>query len=553
MAINTFPNSATFSSIALTSGTITSTPVGIHDIANKEYVDATAGGINFHESVDHATTTALPTCTYNNGSSGVGATLTASANGALSIDGFAVSTADRVLIKNQANQAQNGVYVVTQTGSAGTPFILTRASDFNTAGSGPNQIDAGDFFLVTTGTVNANTAWVQQTPLPITIGTTAIVFVQFGGGTGGSGTVTSVDITPGTGISATGGPITTSGSITVTNTAPDQTVVLTQGGTTTITGTYPNFTISSADQYVGTVTSVSGTGTVNGLTLSGTVTSSGSLTLGGTLSGIANSALTNSSITINGSAISLGGSVSVGTVTSVAALTLGTSGTDLSSTVATGTSTPVITLNVPTASATNRGALSAADWSTFNGKQAALISGTNIKTINGSSILGSGDLTVSGTVTGFWAATVDKLTSTQASSSTTLGNVTQLVEAMVANGVYTVDCFVTFQSAATTTGLNLGFTSPSGSICQLEVVVPITSTAAASQLRTIFPNAAATNTGNVIGTGVTAINSNHTARISGIVTCGATPGNFQVQFASEVNASAVTLQIGSSLVMQRIA
>jgi hypothetical protein len=57
-----------------------------------------------------------------------------------------------------------------------------------------------------------------------------------------------------------------------------------------------------------------------------------------------------------------------GTVTSVAALTLGTTGTDLSSTVANGTTTPVITLNVPTASATNRGALSAADWTTFNGK-----------------------------------------------------------------------------------------------------------------------------------------------------------------------------------------
>ena len=61
-----------------------------------------------------------------------------------------------------------------------------------------------------------------------------------------------------------------------------------------------------------------------------------------------------------------------GTVTSVAALTLGTTGTDLSSTVATGTTTPVITLQVPTASAANRGALSSADWSTFNGKQAAL-------------------------------------------------------------------------------------------------------------------------------------------------------------------------------------
>jgi hypothetical protein len=58
-----------------------------------------------------------------------------------------------------------------------------------------------------------------------------------------------------------------------------------------------------------------------------------------------------------------------GTVTSVAALTLGTTGTDLSSTVANGTTTPVITLNVPTASATNRGALSSTDWSTFNSKQ----------------------------------------------------------------------------------------------------------------------------------------------------------------------------------------
>jgi len=68
-----------------------------------------------------------------------------------------------------------------------------------------------------------------------------------------------------------------------------------------------------------------------------------------------------------------GGATSgTGTVTDVAALTLGTTGTDLSSTVANGTTTPAITLQVPTASAANRGALSAADWSTFNAKQAAL-------------------------------------------------------------------------------------------------------------------------------------------------------------------------------------
>jgi hypothetical protein len=91
-----------------------------------------------------------------------------------------------------------------------------------------------------------------------------------------------------------------------------------------------------------------------------------------------------------------------GTVTSVAALTIGTTGTDLSSTVATGTTTPVITLQVPTASAANRGALSSTDWSTFNGKQATLVSGTNIKTVNGTTLLGSGDL---GIITGTYGGT----------------------------------------------------------------------------------------------------------------------------------------------------
>jgi trimeric autotransporter adhesin len=91
-----------------------------------------------------------------------------------------------------------------------------------------------------------------------------------------------VSIAAGTGMSVTG----TYPSFTVTNTAPDQIVSLTGAGTTSVTGAYPNFTITSNDQYVGTVTSVSGTGTVNGISLSGTVTSSGSLTLGGTLTGV---------------------------------------------------------------------------------------------------------------------------------------------------------------------------------------------------------------------------------------------------------------------------
>lgn len=175
---NTF-NALTASSIALTTGTITTAPTSNTDIVNKQYADAIASGIHFHEAVALATTAALPANTYNNGTSGVGATLTGNANGALSVDSTLTVATERILVKNEAAGANNGVYVVTQVGSAGTPYILTRATDFDSVGTGVDQIDEGDFFLVTGGVVNLNTAWVQQTAPPITIGTTAIVFQQF--------------------------------------------------------------------------------------------------------------------------------------------------------------------------------------------------------------------------------------------------------------------------------------------------------------------------------------------------------------------------------------
>lgn len=178
------PAAGTFTSVAMTTGTITTAPTNPTDIVNRAYADSIAAGINFHQAVKYATTGALPANTYANGTGGVGATLTGNANGALTVDGYTfTSPADngtRILVKNEGNTAYNGVYTLTQAGDAGTPYILTRATDFDSAGSGVNQIDAGDFFLVTSGTANDNTSWVQQTPLPITIGTTGIVFAQFG-------------------------------------------------------------------------------------------------------------------------------------------------------------------------------------------------------------------------------------------------------------------------------------------------------------------------------------------------------------------------------------
>ena len=170
------------SSVTLTTGTISTAPSSSTDIVNKSYADSIASGVNFHAACNYATTAALSANTYNNGSSGVGATLTAVAVGTLTIDSYTLVIGDvgkRLLIKNEVTTENNGVYTLTQAGTALLPYILTRATDYDTSGSGTNEVDQGDLILVLAGTTNANTSWVQQTPLPITIGTTSIVFLQF--------------------------------------------------------------------------------------------------------------------------------------------------------------------------------------------------------------------------------------------------------------------------------------------------------------------------------------------------------------------------------------
>jgi hypothetical protein len=236
-------------------------PTGPQDVASKNYVDSVASGLDAKASVRVATTAALAANTYANGANGVGATLTANANGAIAaIDGqnvgtavnqtitnvtnstttvtatvtstaglaigqtitvagitgfttnnpngtFVVNTipsgttftyivgsaptgsytsggtvvanADRVLVKNEATAANNGIYVVTQIGTGGTPYILTRATDANTN----TTITPGLFTFVEQGATNGAQGWVLSTSGAITVGTTALSFSQFSSST----------------------------------------------------------------------------------------------------------------------------------------------------------------------------------------------------------------------------------------------------------------------------------------------------------------------------------------------------------------------------------
>ena len=145
-------------------------------LANKAYVDQVAQGLDTKPSCKYGTTANLA-ATYSNGTAGVGATLTASSNGALSVDGATPSVADRILVKDQTAAAQNGIYVVTTVGNGSTAFVLTRA----TPEDQPAELTGGAFVFVESGTANGDNGYVFTHTGAPTFGTTALDVSQFSG------------------------------------------------------------------------------------------------------------------------------------------------------------------------------------------------------------------------------------------------------------------------------------------------------------------------------------------------------------------------------------
>lgn len=337
-----FGTSPTISGASLGSSTATTQAPGDNStkVATTAYVAAALLGQDFKEAVKYATTTALPSLIYANGSSGVGATLTGVGFGALNIDSNTPSVGDRILVKNQVSTFQNGPYVVTTVGGVATLFVLTRSADFNQS----FEIDTGDSVFVSAGTTLATTTWAYNGIDQPTMGTDAITFAQ----TAGQGSFTA-----GNGISITGVSIAIDTSITVDKTTAQ---------------TLTNKTIAA------------GSNTISGLTNSNL---SGS-------AGITNANLANSSLTIGSTNVALGatvttfaGLVSVTSTTFVGALT-GNAST--ASAVAVGGITGLGT-GVATALAVNVG--SAGAFVTFGGALGTPSggTGTNITGIPAANIL----------------------------------------------------------------------------------------------------------------------------------------------------------------------
>jgi hypothetical protein len=174
-------------SVSITGGSIavTADPANALDVATKQYVDAAVSNLHIHDSVAAATTAALSgTVTYDNGTSGVGATLTLG-TALTTLDGYSLVNGDRILVKNQATSAHNGIYTWATGGT-----VLTRATNADQT----VELNGGDFFFVVHGTVNGDTGWVITASVT-TIGTSDVTFAQFSG----AGTYTA-----GTGLSLVG-------------------------------------------------------------------------------------------------------------------------------------------------------------------------------------------------------------------------------------------------------------------------------------------------------------------------------------------------------------
>ena len=178
------------------------TPTQATDASTKAYVDSVKQALDIKDSCRVATEAAI-SGTYNNGTSGVGATLTYGSNGAISVDGVTLVANNRVLVKDQSDAKQNGIYFVSTVGDGSNAAVLTRALDADSSA----DVTGGLFTFIEEGSTNADAGFVLSNVTgSATLGTTNIGFTQFSG----AGSVTA-----GAGLGKTGNTL----SVNVDNTS----------------------------------------------------------------------------------------------------------------------------------------------------------------------------------------------------------------------------------------------------------------------------------------------------------------------------------------------
>jgi hypothetical protein len=265
----------------LTSVAVTQDPVSALQLATKQYVDTlAASGIHYHDPVyvESPNTAGNLNATYNQpggAGDGVGATLTnAGTQAALTIDGVLTTVGMRVLIYNQTNAAQNGVYTVTTVGSGSTNWVLTRATDADTYSPfSPDALGQGDAFFVQAGATGAGETYICNTVGTIVFGVTNITFAQ----------ISSAQVySAGTGLTLTGTVFSITNTAVSANTygsasAVPVFAVNAQGQLTSVTNT--NIAIAASQVTSGTLAVAQGGTNIASYTIGDMLYASGGTTL----------------------------------------------------------------------------------------------------------------------------------------------------------------------------------------------------------------------------------------------------------------------------------
>jgi hypothetical protein len=179
-------------------------PTAAQDAASKAYVDAVKTGLDIKDSCTVATTADDTGLTYDNGTAGVGATLTNDGNEVYAVDGVNLTLNMRVLVKDQSPATENGIYYVSTAGAGGATLVLTRALDANQ----PAELTGGSFTFVEQGTTQAENGYVFTHNGEPTFGSgnTDLTVAQFSG---------AGQVIAGTGLTKSGNTINAVGSTTI--------------------------------------------------------------------------------------------------------------------------------------------------------------------------------------------------------------------------------------------------------------------------------------------------------------------------------------------------